>query len=98
MDTEPSNTQTIKETVTLDITTVDTTQDITLKPITTDRHETLLQMWRMDPFFVNASPNGYQMARHHTMFLIYSHMLRDYYTNISWMQIKYLWHPSYQKL
>ena len=49
-DTEPSNTQTIKETVTPDVTTVDTTQDITLKPLTADRHETLLQMQKMDPF------------------------------------------------
>ena len=57
-DTEPSNTQPIKETVTPDVTTVETTQDITTKPLTSDRHEATLQMQKMDPF-LNASPNGY---------------------------------------
>ena len=50
MDTEPLNTPTIKGTVTLDMTTVDTTQNITLKPLTTDRHETLLKMQKTYPF------------------------------------------------
>ena len=50
MDTEPSDTQPIKETVTLDVTTVETTQDTTVEPLMADRHETLLQMQKMDPF------------------------------------------------
>ena len=50
MDTQPSSTQSIKKPVTPDLTTVETTQDITLKPLTADRHESLLQMQRMDPF------------------------------------------------
>ena len=50
MDTEPSNAQTIKETVTPDITTVDTNQDITPKPLTAKRCKNLLQMQKMDPF------------------------------------------------
>ena len=50
MDTEPSGTQSNKKPVTPDLTTVETTQDITLKPLTADRHEALLQMQRMDPF------------------------------------------------
>ena len=47
---EPSNTQPIKDTVALYLTTVETTQDITTKPLTADRHEALVQMQKMDPF------------------------------------------------
>ena len=50
MDTEPSNSQPIKETVTLDLTTVETAQDITPKPLTANGHKALLQMQKMDPF------------------------------------------------
>ena len=96
MDTEPSSIQTIKETVTPDVTTVDTTQDITLKPLSADGCKTLLQMQKIDPF-LKASPNSYQMARHNSMRPIYSHTLRDYYTHTSWMEITNLWHSSYQK-
>ena len=79
-DTEPSNTQPIKETVTLDLTTVETAQDITLKPLTAD----------MKPYcrcrrwihFVNTSPNGYQMARHQSIRPIYSHVKGLLYTPI----------------
>ena len=49
MDTEPSNTQSIKKPVTPDYSTVETTQDITPKPITANRHKALLQMQMMDP-------------------------------------------------
>ena len=35
---------------------------------------------------VNISQKDYQMAWHHSMRLIYLHMLKDYYTNMSWMQ------------
>ena len=49
-DTKPSNTQPIKETVTLDLTTVETSQDTTPQPLTVDRHETLLLMQNKDPF------------------------------------------------
>ena len=49
-DPEPSNPQPIKESVTPDLTTVKTSQDITWKPLTADRHEALLQMQKMDPF------------------------------------------------
>ena len=49
-DTRPSNTLSITYTATSDLTTVETAQDITLKPLTADRPEALLQMQRMDPF------------------------------------------------
>ena len=48
--TEPSTPQPIKETVTPDLSTVETSQDITPKPLISDRHEALLQMQKMDPF------------------------------------------------
>ena len=49
-NTEPSSTQPIKEAVTPDLTTVQTTQDITPKLLTASRHEALLQMQKTDPF------------------------------------------------
>ena len=51
MDTEPSNTPTSKETVTPDVTTVDTTQNITLQPLTANRHKIHLQMQKTYPFY-----------------------------------------------
>ena len=42
MDTEPSSTQSIKKPVTPDLTTVETAQDITPKPLTAERNEALL--------------------------------------------------------
>ena len=50
MDTEPSNTHSIKKPVTPDLTTVEMAQDITSKLPTADRHEALHQMQKMDPF------------------------------------------------
>ena len=41
-DTRPPNTPSITNHVTSDSTTVETTQDITPKPLTTERHEALL--------------------------------------------------------
>ena len=49
-NTEPSSTQPIKETLTPNLATVKTTQDVTQKPLTDDRHKVLLQMQKMDPF------------------------------------------------
>ena len=49
-NTEPSSAQPDKETVTLDPTTVKTTKDVTVKPLTDDRHKALIQMQKMDPF------------------------------------------------
>ena len=49
-NTELLSTQPIKEPVTPDFTTVETTQDVTPKPITDDRHDALLQMQKTDPF------------------------------------------------
>ena len=49
-DIRPSNTPSITNPATSDLTTVETTQDITLKPLTAKRHEALLHMQRMDPF------------------------------------------------
>ena len=49
-DTEPSGSQPIKETVTPDLATVETTQDITSKPLIANRHNALLWMQTMDPF------------------------------------------------
>ena len=50
MDTELSNTQSIKKPVTPDLTIVETTHDIIPQPLTANRHHALLQMQRMDPF------------------------------------------------
>ena len=97
MDAELSNTQSIRGNLYTRLTTVETAQDITLKPLTADRHEASLKMQKMDPF-LNASPNGYWMERHQSMRPIYSHTLRDYYTNMSWTQTKHLWHLSNPKL
>ena len=72
MAIEHSSTQPNKVKVTPDLTTIKNTQDVTPKPLTDDRHEALLEMHKMDPF-ANASPNGYQMARHQCMRPIYSH-------------------------
>ena len=44
MEKDPSSTQPIKEIVTPDLTTMGTTQDLTLKPLTAKKHEALLQM------------------------------------------------------
>ena len=49
-DIIPSNIPSITNPVTSDLTTVETTQDITSKPLTTKRHEALLQMQKTDPF------------------------------------------------
>ena len=62
----------IKGTVTPDLTTAETTQDIMPKPLTADRHEALLQMQRQIPF-VNASPDDCQIAKHHNTEQIYLH-------------------------
>ena len=82
MDTEPSSTQSIKKPVTPDLTTVEMTQDITLTPLTANRHEALHQMQGRDPFCKCIS-KGYQKASHHYMRLIYLHTLNDYNTNMS---------------
>ena len=82
MDTEPSNTQPIKDTVTPDITTVKTTQDITRKPPTADKHEALLQIQKMDPFYKCISKhlsNG-KAQKHETNFFI--HVKRLLYKNV----------------
>ena len=50
MDTRPSNTPSIMNPATSDLTTVETNLDITQKPLTANRHEALLQMQRTDPF------------------------------------------------
>ena len=49
-DTGPSHTPSISNPSTFDLTAVETTQDITTKPLTADRHEALLQIPRTDPF------------------------------------------------
>ena len=95
-DTRPSNIPSIMQPATSDLTTVETTQDITLKPAIADRHETLLQMQRTDS--VTVFQKDYQIARHHNMRLIYLHTLNNYYTNTSWMQIRDFWPSLYPKL
>ena len=50
MDMRPSNTPSIMKPATFDLTTVDTNPDITLKHLTANRHDALLQMQRTDPF------------------------------------------------
>ena len=59
--------------MTPDIPTVETTQDITPKPLTADRHEALLQMQKTDPF-CKASPDDCQMARHQSTKQTYLHV------------------------
>ena len=49
-NTEPSSTQPDKETVTPDLPTAKTTQDVTPKPLRDDRLKALLQMQKTDPF------------------------------------------------
>ena len=73
LGTEPSSIQPIKEIVMLDLTTVETTQDITLKPLTADRHEAYYRCRRWI-HFVNAPPDSYQMKKHHSMKQIYLYM------------------------
>ena len=71
INTEPSSTQPIKETVTPHLTTVKATQDVTPKPLTIDmKPYSRCRRWI---HFVNVSPNGYQMARHQSMRPIYSY-------------------------
>ena len=50
MNTELPNTQPDKEMVIPDLTTVKSTQDVTPKPLTDDRHLAALAMQKMDPF------------------------------------------------
>ena len=73
--------------VTSDLITVETTQDITLKPLTTNRQKPYSRC-RGWIHSVNVSQNDLQMARPHSMRLIYLHTLKDYYINMSWMQIR----------
>ena len=83
MNTEPSNTQPDNETVTPDLTTVKTTQDVTPKPLMQDRHEAMLQMQKTDPFCKHISKqlsNG-KASKHeanlftHIKELIYKHIM-----------------------
>ena len=90
MDTELSDTHSIKETVTPDLGTVETTQNITPKPLTADRHEALLQMQKMDPFCKCISrqlSNGKSQQDE-----------EDLFYSCKGMSIRNLWHSSYQKL
>ena len=95
MNTEPSNTQPDKETVTSDLTIVKTIQDVTQKPLTDDRHEALLQM-QMYPFCKCISKqllNGKALKHEADLFthikgLLYNHVM-DANQN--------LLHSSYQK-
>ena len=79
-DKRPSNTLSI----TSNLTTVETAQDITLKTLLAERHKALLQMQRTGNIHsVNVSQRDYPMARHHSMRLIYLQTLKEYYTNTS---------------
>ena len=49
-NTELLSTQPIKETVTPDLTTVKTTEDVTPKPLTDGRHEALIKVQKTYPF------------------------------------------------
>ena len=78
----PSITQPIKEIVMLDLTTVETVQDITLKPVTADSHKALLQMQNTDPFckcISKWSPDGKSPKHDANLFthikgLLYKHI------------------------
>ena len=41
--------------ITPDLTTMETTEDITQEPLTANRHEALLQMYKTDPFYKHIS-------------------------------------------
>ena len=82
MDTEPSNTQPIKETYT-QLNIAKTTHDITTKPLTADTHDALLQMQKRDQFCKCISKwllNG-KAPRHegdlftHVKGLLYKHIM-----------------------
>ena len=82
-DTQHPSTQPNKEMVTPDLTTVKTTQDVTLKPLTDDRQESLLQMQKMDPFCTCISKqlsNGKAIKHEANLFthvkgLLYNHVM-----------------------
>ena len=48
--TKPSSAQPIKESIKSDLTAMETTENITPKTLTADRHEALLEMQKRDPF------------------------------------------------
>ena len=94
---KPANIPSITNPVTSDLPTVETAQDITLKPLTANRYEALLQMQRMDPFCKCISKwlsNG--KAPQHEADL-FTH-IKGLYTNMSWMQIRNCWPSYYPKL
>ena len=82
-DTRPLNTPSILKPTTSDFTTVETTWDITPKPLTADRHEALLQMQRMDPFckYVSKWLSNGKAPQHeadlftHVKGLLYKHIM-----------------------
>ena len=97
MDMGPLNTLSITNPVTSDLITVEITLDITPQPLIADRHEALLQMQRADPFCKCISKqlsNGKAPQHEADLFTT----LKDYYTNISWIQIRNFWPSSYAKL
>ena len=87
-DKRPSNTPSILKPPTSDFTTLENTQDITLKPLTVNRHKALLQMQRIDPFCKHISKrlcNGKTLQHEADLFINH---LKDYYTHMSQMQIR----------
>ena len=83
METETSDTQSIKNTATPGLTTVETTQDKTPKPLKANRCEALLQMQRMDPFckFISRLLSNGKAPQHeadlftHIKGLLYKHIM-----------------------
>ena len=96
-DTEALSTTPSRESITPDLTSMETTEDITPKTLTVNRHETLLQMQKMGPFCKHISRwllNG-EVPQHkadlftHINGLLYKHVMDA---------IRNLWQSSYQKL
>ena len=82
-DTRPSNTPSLMNPATSDLTTVETTQDRTPKPLTANRCEALPQMQRMDPFckFISRQLSNGKAPQHgadlftHIKGLLYKHIM-----------------------
>ena len=82
-DTEHPSIQPNKETITPDLTTVKTTQNITPKPLTDDRYKALFQIQKTDPFCKHISKwlsNGKAPMQEANLFihikgLLYKHII-----------------------
>ena len=89
-DIRPSNTPSITKPATSYLTTVETTQDITLKPLAANRHEALLQMQRRDPFCkcISKQLSNGKAPQHEA----------DLFTHIKWLLYKHVMDANHKFL